>query len=125
MLLSSWLAIAAGAAVGASLRFASQKMALSLWGSLEAGTLIANLVGCFGIGLLYPFLTGLSENTKLLLVTGLLGSLTTLSSLMLESVLLLTGKAPAAGWLYLAATTAAGLGSCVVGLRMGRWLATG
>lgn len=122
MAIHSWLAIAAGAIIGATLRFLSQKMTLTLWGNLESGTLIANVTGCFAIGLVYPLLAGVSEQTKLFLVTGLLGSLTTLSSLMLETVLLLGGKKLAAGWLYLCATTGAGLGSCALGLNLGRLL---
>lgn len=120
--MSSWLAIAAGAAIGATLRFLSQKMALAYWGNLESGTLIANVAGCFAIGVLYPLLTGMAEETKLFLVTGLLRSLTTLSSLMLETVMLLMGKKLLAGWLYLAVTSAAGLGSCALGVSVGRWL---
>lgn len=119
-MLSSWLAIAAGAVIGASLRFASQKFALAMWGNLESGTLIANVLGCFCIGFAYPLLGMVSEEAKLFLVTGLLGSLTTLSSLMLETILLLGGKAPLAGWLYLLATTFAGLFSCFAGLRLAR-----
>lgn len=124
--MSTWLAISCGAIIGASLRFLSQKLALAYWGSLESGTLIANVAGCFAIGVLYPLLTGMAEDTKLFLVTGLLGSLTTLSSLMLETVLLLMGKKLLAGWLYLAVTTGAGLGSCLLGVMLGqsvsRWL---
>lgn len=120
--MSSWLAIALGAAIGATLRYLSQKMALAYWGNLESGTLIANVAGCFAIGVLYPLLAGMAEETKLFLVTGLLGSLTTLSSLMLETVMLLMGKKLLAGWLYLAVTSAAGLGSCALGINVGRWL---
>lgn len=120
----SWLALAVGAVLGASLRFVSQKLSLMYWGNLESGTLLANLVGCFAIGMIYPLLSEVSEPVKLLLITGLLGSLTTLSSLMLETVLLLGGKRPAAGWLYLAFTTAVGLGACGLGLRLGQWFAT-
>lgn len=88
----SWLAVGTGAAIGAWLRWG-----LSIWlGSLHAyvqiGTLAANLVGGYLVGLALAFFTahpGLSPEWRLFAVTGFLGGLTTFSSFSGESVLLL------------------------------------
>ena len=58
---------------------------------LPLGTLIANLLGCFLIGLCYNHVE--SKEVYLILVTGFCGGLTTFSSLMLDAVKLLdTGR---------------------------------
>jgi len=88
----SWLAVGAGAALGAWLRWG-----LALWlGSLHAyvqvGTLAANLVGGYLVGLALGFFSaypGLSPEWRLFAITGFLGGLTTFSSFSGESVLLL------------------------------------
>jgi len=88
----SWLAVGAGAAIGAWLRWW-----LGLWlGSLHAyvqvGTLAANLAGGYLVGLALGFFSaypGLSPEWRLFAITGFLGGLTTFSSFSGESVLLL------------------------------------
>jgi CrcB protein len=79
-----WVGIALLGGAGALLRFrldglVQQRTA----GALPLGTLVVNVIGAFGAGLL----TGLSVgNTALVLVgTGLLGSFTTFSTWMLET----------------------------------------
>ena len=58
---------------------------------LPLGTLIANLLGCFLIGLLYNHVE--SKEVYAILATGFCGGLTTFSSLMLDAVKLLdTGR---------------------------------
>lgn len=88
----SWLAVGTGAAIGAWLRWG-----LGLWlGSLHAyvqlGTLAANLVGGYLVGLALAFFTAnpqLSPEWRLFAITGFLGGLTTFSSFSGESVVLL------------------------------------
>jgi len=55
------------------------------------GTLIANLVGCFIIGLAMPFFLNniANEELRFFVVVGVLGSLTTFSSFSFESLTLL------------------------------------
>ena len=58
---------------------------------MPLGTLIANLLGCFLIGLCYNHVE--SKEVYLILATGFCGGLTTFSSLMLDAVKLLdTGR---------------------------------
>ena len=81
--------ISAGAAAGATLRWLLGLAFNPFFSALSFGTLIANYLGCFVIGLLlalfwqYP---QISQGWKLFLVTGLLGSLTTFSSFSAEVI---------------------------------------
>lgn len=85
----SFLAIGVGAALGAWLRFG-----LSLWlnpmtGSVPLGTLAANLLGGYAIGLALAWLASrpdLAPEWRLFVVTGLLGGLTTFSTFSAEVV---------------------------------------
>ena len=75
--------ISAGAAIGASLRWGLGLWLNSLFSSLAFGTLVANFIGCFLMGiLLAAFWTfpQFSPEWRLFLVTGFLGALTTFSS---------------------------------------------
>lgn len=85
------LAICIGASVGALSRWG-----LSLWlspgGTIPWGTLAANLVGGYLIGVciaVFQSLPQLDPAWRLLLVTGFLGGLTTFSSFSAEVVLFL------------------------------------
>lgn len=84
-------AIAAGAALGAWLRWWLGLKLNTLWPHLAAGTLTANLVGSYVIGLAIAVFasTNLSPEWKLLIITGFCGSLTTFSTFAAEVVVLL------------------------------------
>ncbi len=121
----SCLAVGTGAALGAWLRWG-----LGLWlGSLHAyvqvGTLAANLVGGYLVGLALGFFSaypGLAPEWRLFAITGFLGGLTTFSSFSGESVLLL--QRGEVGW-ALAHTLLHLLGSilfCVAGFATWRVL---
>ncbi|HCI52157.1 MAG TPA: fluoride efflux transporter CrcB [Gallionella sp.] len=92
MLIYSFLAIGLGAALGAWLRWG-----LGLWlnpalPELPIGTLTANLIGGYLIGLAIAFFIqhpGLSPEWRLLIITGFLGGLTTFSTFSAETVTLL------------------------------------
>ncbi len=105
MLLAA-LAVAGGAAVGALLRWALGMGLNHLFPSLPPGTLLANLVGGYGMGLALAFFahhTQLAPEWRLLLVTGFLGGLTTFSSYSAEVVgLMQQGRA---GWALVTAGT--------------------
>jgi len=95
-LLSSLLWISSGAVLGACLRW-SLGLLLNPWFSaFSFGTLIANYLGSFIIGVLFAVFwsfPSLSSEWKLFLVTGFLGSLTTFSAFSIEVVEnLLNGK---------------------------------
>lgn len=85
-----WLAVALGAAVGGTLRYALMLMASSS-GALPWATLMANGAGALAIGALAAHIqfSPWSEVTRLFWMTGLLGGLTTFSTFSLESFSLL------------------------------------
>ncbi|MES2025131.1 MAG: fluoride efflux transporter CrcB [Pseudomonadota bacterium] len=88
----SWLAVGLGAALGAWLRWG-----LGIWFNMmnthvPIGTLAANLVGGYLVGIAVAFFTGhpsLPPEWRLFAITGFLGGLTTFSTFSAEAVLLL------------------------------------
>ncbi|WP_026355093.1 fluoride efflux transporter CrcB [Massilia niastensis] len=88
----SWLAVGAGAAIGAWLRWGLAIWLSRLHAHVQAGTLAANLVGGYLVGLALAFFAShpnLSPEWRLFIITGFLGGLTTFSSFAGESVVLL------------------------------------
>lgn len=83
------LAIALGAAIGANVRYGISLWAVQRFGAgFPYGTLIVNIVGCLLIGLIMGLATTrlpISVYWQRLLVTGLLGGLTTFSSFGYET----------------------------------------
>lgn len=88
----SVLAISIGAAFGAVLRWQLGIRLNSLFPTIPPGTLVANLVGAYLIGLAVAFFTSfsaISPEWRLLIITGFCGGLTTFSTFSAELVLLL------------------------------------
>ena len=88
----TWLAVGAGAALGAWLRWGLGVLMNSLHTHLPLGTLLANLAGGFLIGIAVAFFSHvptLSPEWRLFVITGFLGGLTTFSTFSAESVMLL------------------------------------
>ena len=86
------LAVGSGAAVGAWLRWWLGIVLNPLFPTLPLGTLAANLIGGYLIGITLAILThfeALPPEVRLLLVTGFLGGLTTFSTFSAEAALLL------------------------------------
>jgi CrcB protein len=88
----SIVAVAAGAVVGALLRWHLGDRLNTLFPSLPPGTLVANLIGAYVIGLAIAFFSShpaLSPEWRLLIATGFCGGLTTFSTFSVEVVGLL------------------------------------
>jgi CrcB protein len=102
----SFLAVGVGAAVGAWLRWGLAQWLNPLNARLPYGTLAANLIGGYFIGMAMAYFAAhpdLSPVWRLAIVTGFLGGLTTFSTFSYEAVQLLHGGA------YLAAAAHAAL----------------
>ena len=107
---AGFLAIGIGAALGAWARWALAVLLNATFPLLPLGTLAANVIGGFGIGLAIEIFTrhaGISEEMRLFVITGFLGALTTFSTFSAEVVALLARAQY--GWaLILAAAHLAG-----------------
>ena len=91
MSLLGFLAVGAGAAVGAWLRWWLGTVLNPVFPTLPLGTLAANVVGGFLMGLAMGFLShfeALAPEARLLVTTGFLGGLTTFSTFSAETVTL-------------------------------------
>ena len=79
-----------GGSLGAASRYSIGLLAARTWGTqFPWGTLTANMIGCFLIGLIFALADRvrlLTPDMRLLLITGFLGALTTFSSFSLETV---------------------------------------
>lgn len=125
MLIYSFLAIGLGAACGAWLRWG-----LGLWlnpalPELPIGTLAANLIGGYLIGLAVAFFMqhpGLSPEWRLLIITGFLGGLTTFSTFSAETVTLLIRGQYAWAMGIIAAHLGGSLLMTIIGIQTFKWL---
>ena len=100
-MLNSILAISAGASLGAVLRWLLGTSLNALFPAIPPGTLAANLIGGYLIGLAVAFFgqhAGLAPEWRLFVITGFLGGLTTFSTFSAEvTTLLQQGRLLVAG----------------------------
>ncbi|WP_245754457.1 fluoride efflux transporter CrcB [Candidatus Accumulibacter aalborgensis] len=90
--MKSVLAISVGAAFGALLRWQLGIRLNSLFPTIPPGTLVANLIGAYVIGLAIAFFasfSAISPEWRLLIITGFCGGLTTFSTFSAELTMLL------------------------------------
>jgi CrcB protein len=124
-MLYAFLAIGTGAACGAWLRWG-----LGLWFNpvipeLHLGTLSANLLGGYLIGLAVAFFTqypGISPEWRLMIITGFLGGLTTFSTFSAETVTLLLRGQYAWGSAIIFTHLCGSLLMTVLGIQTFKWL---
>jgi CrcB protein len=117
------VAIMFGGGFGTVARFLLDTTFVESTRQFPAVTLLINLTGSLGIGLLVPLVEIWAPRAPLLrpfLIVGLLGGWTTYSSLALAAVTLLQNGRPATCVLYLAATLAGGTALVVLGNAAGR-----
>ena len=95
--MTTYLLIGAGGFLGANVRYAISLWAARRFGvAFPVGTLVANLAGSLliGVAMGWSIMLLTDPETRLLLVTGLLGAETTFSTFSWETVALLREK----GW---------------------------
>ena len=103
MMWKTVFAIAIGAAGGALLRWQLGERLNALFPTVPPGTLTANLVGAYVVGVCVAFFAqwpALSPEWRLLLITGFCGGLTTFSTFSLETYDLLSSGRTAPAILY-------------------------
>jgi CrcB protein len=118
-------AISSGAAAGALLRWQLGVRLNSLFSTLPLGTLAANLVGGYIIGLAIAYFaqaTNIAPEWRLLIITGFCGGLTTFSTFSAEVVTRL--QEGQLGWAMgaIAIHVIGSLAMTLAGLASGQWL---
>jgi CrcB protein len=113
-LLYSLLAVFVGSGIGGVCRWA-----LSVWGNGRhpLGTLAANLLGCFIIGL-FSRMMPVNNPTRLLFIVGFCGGFTTFSTFIHENLLMLRGGQMITTMLYITASIVIGLLAAWVGYNL-------
>ena len=114
----NWLLVIAGAAVGAPLRYLTDRTVQSRHDTVFPwGTFTVNVVGCLVLGLVTGAVTAgaASSQVQLLLGTGLCGALTTYSTFSYETLRLTEEGAQFFAAANVVASVVAGLGAAFVG----------
>jgi len=117
--------VAAGAAVGAPLRYLADKAVQARHrNGFPWGTLTVNIAGTLILGILTGLaLTGdTGSNVRLLVGTGLCGTLTTYSTFSFETVQLFLHRARWLAVANLVGSTITGLGAAAAGYAVGQLL---
>lgn len=116
------LAVAIGGSAGALLRYGISEIITSrIESKIPVATLVANIVGCLIIGLLWKlfFERAVPAELKLFLLTGFIGSLTTFSTYTLEYILMFKGVDKYLAFGYFIASNILGAGSVIAGIKIG------
>ena len=124
-LLAAFLAVGAGAVLGAWTRWGLGIALNTIVPNLPLGTLTANLLGGYIIGVsveLFLQHASLPAEWRLFLITGFLGSLTTFSTFSSEAVELLTLQRYGWAMLHIGSHLAGSLLMTLLGLYTVRWL---
>jgi CrcB protein len=99
------------------------------WGAFYLGTMCANVLGCFAIGVLIPLLSTVwvvREEYRLALLVGVLGGFTTFSSYAFESIGLYQSGERTLAVLNVLLSNLLGLGAAWAGFALAeRWFVDG
>jgi CrcB protein len=122
------IAVAAGGALGALARYLMVgRFEHWLGAGFPFGTLTANVLGSFLMGVLIEFMALVwspSPELRALLTVGILGSFTTFSGLSVETLLLFGAGAPGQAALYALASVLLSLIAIFAGMRLFRVILT-
>ncbi len=125
--MNNLLLVAAGGAIGASLRHLVNVASLRVWGpSFPWGTLIVNIAGCFAMGVLVEVLArrfNASNELRLFMATGILGGFTTFSAFSLDVAVLWEKGASTAALAYVLASVLGATLAVFAGLWLARAIA--
>lgn len=121
--LSTAMAIGVGGFFGSLARWATSAAVAAAAGThYPGGTLAANLLGCFAMGLLkasFDRVGGVSPVVTLALLTGFLGAYTTFSTFSLDTLALARVAGARGAAVYVTVSVAGGIGLCLLGVRLG------
>ncbi|MEL3946036.1 MULTISPECIES: fluoride efflux transporter CrcB [Streptomyces] len=121
----NWLCVVAGAAIGAPLRYLTDRAMRARYGqAFPWGTFTVNVVGCLVLGVVTGAASAgaASAHTQLFLGTGLCGALTTYSTFGYETWRLAEDRLPLAAAANVVGSVAVGLGAAFLGVAAGEAL---
>jgi fluoride exporter len=121
----SVVAISVGASIGALLRWWLGSRFNSTFPPIPPGTLLANLIGAYVIGLAVAFFatfSALAPEWRLFVITGFCGGLTTFSTFSAEIVDLLQQRQPLWAFAAAGAHLVGSLGMTFAGIGTVAWL---
>lgn len=122
MTVKAILAVGAGGAIGAVLRYIISLIPFR--GDFPTATFIVNVLGAFALG----FISGLvlnkdiSKETELFFKTGMCGGFTTFSTFSLEAIMLIEGGKIHLGVFYIILSLAGALTGVFLGLSLGKYV---
>lgn len=119
-----FLLVFLGGGLGSATRHGVNVLAARFWGvQYPVGTLCINILGCFAMGLAMEYWavkSGLPQQARLFLTTGVIGGFTTFSTFSLEVALLNSrGEILLAG-LYIVGSLVLGIGGLYAGMALVR-----
>ena len=119
-----YLMVFVGAGIGGALRHGVNLGSARLFGGgFPVGTMIVNVVGSFLMGLLagyFTYRTGVPQNARLFLTTGVLGGFTTFSAFSLDAALLVERHAYSLAAAYMLGSVVLSLVALFAGLSLFR-----
>jgi fluoride exporter len=117
-----FILICIGGAAGTGIRYLVGLLAISWLGAgFPFGTLAVNLAGAFLIGLIQQLAASvIPETTRLFLVVGVMGGMTTYSAFTYETLRLMTLAEWGKAWTNVVVTTGLCLALCWLGMAAGR-----
>jgi CrcB protein len=123
--MARFLLICAGGAVGTGARYLLSTALARAFGNFPFGTLAVNVLGSFLVSVLMVLAlekSALSQDLRLIMVTGVMGGFTTYSSFNYETTRMLEEGATGAAALNALLTLAGGFAAGWIGLMAGRQL---
>jgi len=114
------LAVVVGGALGTALRDGIAHLVDNV-GDLPVATLGVNVLGAFLLGVIVGTGWSWTPVGRSLVITGLLGGLTTFSTFTIEVVRLEQASRSTSAATYLIASLALGMGAAAAGQALGRW----
>lgn len=123
-MLQSIIAISVGAAVGAVSRWLLALGLNAIWATMPLGTLAANLIGGYLVGLASSFFgahADLPIELRLLVITGFLGGLTTFSTFSAEVIEILQSGAYMRAFLTIGLHLLGSLALTILGIASYGW----